>query len=330
MLHGSDYFRLAMYAYVVATLLYVVFLVFKRRPVGLAASGVTAAGFLLHTAALGIRWKESYDQLGDAGHIPLSNMYESMVFFAWSIILIYLFMEWKYKSRAMGVVVAPMAALGIGAVSLSPYFSDEIEPLVPALQSNWLTIHVATSFFGYAAFAVSFAVSVIYLLLTTDRLREASWWVARLSLPVVVVAVSLAAGSLETKAVIIVAAAMIFMVMLWLGGPRKAQISGLFPNHKVLDDLNYRAIMVGFPMLTLGIITGAAWANYAWGTYWSWDPKETWSLITWFMYAAFLHARFTAGWRGKKAAVMAIVGFGFVIFTYFGVNYLLSGLHSYA
>jgi cytochrome c-type biogenesis protein CcsB len=331
MLHSSDFFRLAMYAYVVASLLYIIFLVFKKKGVGLGATLVTAAGFLGHTAAILMRWRESYVQLGPGnGYLPMSNMYESMVFFAWSIILIYLFMEWKYKSRAMGVVVAPLAALGIAAVSLSPYFSDEIEPLVPALQSNWMTIHVATCFFGYAAFAISFAVSVIYLLLNTDRPREASWWAARLSLPAVVAAVSLTAASMEAKWVILVAAAMVFMVMLWLGGPRKAQIGGLFPNLKILDDLNYRSIMVGFPMLTLGIITGAAWANYAWGTYWSWDPKETWSLITWFMYAAFLHARFTAGWRGKKAAVLAIIGFGFVIFTYFGVNYLLSGLHSYA
>jgi len=97
----------------------------------------------------------------------------------------------------------------------------------------------------------------------------------------------------------------------------------------VLDDLNYRAIMIGFPLLTIGIITGAAWANYAWGTYWSWDPKETWSLIVWFIYAAFLHARFTKGWVGKLAAWLSIIGFAATIFCYLGVNLFLSGLHSY-
>src|SRR5512138_585072 len=157
---SSLFFNAAMAGYVVATLLYVIYLVSRNRVVGLGASGVTIAGFASQTLAIALRWKESYD-LG-YGHAPLSNMYESMVFFAWSIILIYLFLEWKYKSRALGVVVAPLAALTIAAVSLSPYFSDEIEPLVPALQSNWLTVHVATSFFGYAAFAVSFAVSVVY------------------------------------------------------------------------------------------------------------------------------------------------------------------------
>jgi cytochrome c-type biogenesis protein CcsB len=106
-------------------------------------------------------------------------------------------------------------------------------------------------------------------------------------------------------------------------------ILAMFPSVKVLDDINYKAIMVGFPMLTLGIITGAAWANYAWGTYWSWDPKETWSLIVWFIYAAFLHARFTRGWVGRRAAWLSILGFAATVFCYLGVNLLLSGLHSY-
>jgi cytochrome c-type biogenesis protein CcsB len=103
----------------------------------------------------------------------------------------------------------------------------------------------------------------------------------------------------------------------------------MFPAIRVLDDLNYKAIMIGFPLLTLGIITGAAWANYAWGTYWSWDPKETWSLIVWFIYAAFLHARITRGWVGRRAAILSVVGFAATIFCYLGVNLFLSGLHSY-
>lgn len=104
----------------------------------------------------------------------------------------------------------------------------------------------------------------------------------------------------------------------------------LFPPVESLDAFVYKPIAVGFPLLTIGIVTGAAWANYAWGSYWSWDPKETWSLITWFVYAIFLHARFAREWRGKRTAVLSIIGFASVIFTYFGVNYVLSGLHSYA
>jgi cytochrome c-type biogenesis protein CcsB len=327
-MHNTDFFRLAMYGYVVVTLLYIVYVVFKNRTVGLAATGITVLAFVLHTIAFGLRWKESYDQ--GIGHIPLSNMYESMVFFAWSIILIYLFFEWKYNARALGAVVAPLAALTVASVSLSPYISQEIEPLVPALQSNWLTVHVITSFFGYAAFAVSFGVSVIYLLLTSEAMKEISFWAGRIAIPVVIAVTSVAVRGGLGKTLILATAGVLFLLMLYFGGPARAKVAELFPPVKTLDDLNYRSIMVGFPLLTIGIITGAAWANYAWGTYWSWDPKETWSLITWFVYAAFLHARFTAGWRGKRSALLAIIGFGAVIFTYIGVNFLLSGLHSYA
>jgi len=164
--------------------------------------------------------------------------------------------------------------------------SNNIEPLVPALQSNWLLYHVVTCFLGYAAFAVACGVSIMYLIKASHE----------------------ANNSFAVSA----------------GG-----IMSLFPPTRVLDDLNYRAIMIGFPLLTLGIITGAAWANYAWGTYWSWDPKETWSLIVWFVYAAFLHARFTRGWVGKRAAWLSIIGFAATIFCYLGVNLFLSGLHSY-
>jgi cytochrome c-type biogenesis protein CcsB len=114
------------------------------------------------------------------------------------------------------------------------------------------------------------------------------------------------------------------------GGLKEGSLLRIFPDLKVLDEVNYKSIAVGFPLLSLGIITGAAWANYAWGTYWSWDPKETWSLITWFIYAAYLHARLTRGWQGRRAAWLSIIGFSAVVFTYFGVNFLLSGLHSYA
>jgi cytochrome c-type biogenesis protein CcsB len=324
---SSDFFRLAMYGYVGSTLLYIIHLVFRDRKVGYGATAITGVAFLSHTTAILLRWKESYD-LG-FGHAPLSNMYESMVFFSWSIIAIYLYFEWKYKTRALGAILTPLAFLAIASVSLHPGITKEIEPLVPALQSNWLTSHVVTCFFGYAAFAVSFAVSFVYLILSAESPREVSWWAGRLALPAVIATVTIAVPTVGAKAAIWGAAAVAAALMFWLGGPLRAKVTGLFPNVKILDDLNYRSIMVGFPLLTLGIVTGAAWANYAWGTYWSWDPKETWSLITWFVYAAFLHARFTAGWRGKKSALLSIVGFAAVLFTYIGVNFLLSGLHSY-
>jgi ABC-type transport system involved in cytochrome c biogenesis permease subunit len=266
-------FNITMVLYFAATVLYGLYLVTdKNRMIGYAATGVCVAGFLLNTVAFAVRWVETH-QVG-FGYVPLSNMFESMVFFAWGIMLVYLIFEWAYDVRPLGVFVAPLGALSIAIVSLNPSISKDIQPLVPALQSNWLTAHVVTCFIGYAAFAVGFGVAIAYLF-------------------------------------------------------KGRGAEGILPAGKVLDEISYKAIAFGFPFLTLGILTGAIWANYAWGTYWSWDPKETWSLITWFVYAAYLHARFTAGWRGKRLAWLSVVGFGAVVFTYWGVNFVLSGLHSY-
>jgi len=267
-------------AYLASMLLFFTFLASRSKGVGTAGSILALVGLVLQTVAIGLRWKESY-ALG-VGHAPLSNLYESVVFFSWTIVLFYFFLDLKYKHRVIGAFVMPFALLGMAWAQLG--LNSGIEPLVPALQSNWLLYHVVTCFLGYAAFAVACGISVMFLI------RE--------------------------------------------GHERQADISGksivaTFPASRILDDLNYKAIMIGFPLLTLGIVTGAAWANYAWGTYWSWDPKETWSLIVWFIYAAFLHARITRGWFGRRAAWLSIIGFAATIFCYLGVNLLLSGLHSY-
>ena len=272
-------FNFSMGIYLVCFLGYLIFVTFpasgNRKP---CDDDPLSWALILHSAGLVLRWTETH-QTG-YGYVPLSNMYESLIFFSWTIVLIYLILEFKYRQKIIGIFVTPFAFLAIALTSIIPGIDAKITPLVPALQSNWLTIHVTTCFFGYASFAVSFGISILYLI--RDR-KE--------------------------------------------GEP--AGISKWLPSTPILDEINYKSIVIGFPMLTLGIVTGAAWANYAWGTYWSWDPKETWSLITWFIYAAFLHARFTRDWRGRKAAVLSIIGFVAVMFTYFGVNYLLSGLHSY-
>jgi cytochrome c-type biogenesis protein CcsB len=278
---SSLLFNVTTIAYMVSTLIFFAFLATKNKPVGLAGSLAAYAGLLVQTAAILLRWKESY-ALGH-GHAPLSNLYESVVFFSWTIILIYAIIEFKYRYRVVGAFVVPFALLGMSWAQLG--LNSGIEPLVPALQSNWLLYHVITCFLGYAAFAVACGISIMYLI--KERKED---------------------DAATTPA----------------GG-----IVAMFPAIRVLDDLNYRAIMIGFPLLTLGIVTGAAWANYAWGTYWSWDPKETWSLIVWFIYAAFLHARITRGWVGRRAAILSVIGFAATIFCYLGVNLFLSGLHSY-
>lgn len=266
--------------YMASTLAFIGFLASRNKGVGLVGSTLAWIGFSVQTVAIGLRWKESYDM--GLGHAPMSNLYESVVFFAWSIVLIFGVIDFKYRYRIIGAFVMPFALLGMAWAQL--YLPADINPLMPALQSNWLLYHVITCFLGYAAFAVACGVSIMYLIKARSEEKGNE-----------------AAGGLMSQ----------------------------FPPTRVLDDLNYKAIMVGFPLLTLGIITGAAWANYAWGTYWSWDPKETWSLIVWFVYAAFLHARFTKGWVGKRAAWLSIIGFAATIFCYLGVNLLLSGLHSY-
>ena len=270
------------FLYLLCTVLYFSYLAFRSERLGKIAGGASWITLMIHTAAIALRWVESY-QLG-VGHAPLSNMYESLVFFSWCIALLNLLWEWKLKSRFLGAFTMPFAFLFIAYASLAPGISDRIDPLIPALQSNWLHAHVITCFISYASFALSCAMSVIYLMKLKGQ---------------------------ET-------------------GKKETRLTSLFPSLDSLDALVYKTVVVGFPLLTLGIVTGAAWANYAWGSYWSWDPKETWSLITWFVYAIFLHARFAREWRGKRTALLSIIGFAAVIFTYFGVNYVLSGLHSYA
>ncbi|GFO66073.1 c-type cytochrome biogenesis protein CcsB [Geomonas paludis] len=278
---SSMLFNATMVIYMVSTCIFFAFLASRSKAVGLAGTYAALVGFLIQTAAIGLRWKESYDM--GHGHAPLSNLFESVVFFAWTIVMIFLIIDFKYKYRAIGFFVMPFALFGMAWAQLS--LDSNIEPLVPALQSNWLTYHVVTCFLGYAAFAVACGISIMYLI------RE-----------------SMEKGGGNVQA----------------GG-----LLSMFPSIRILDDLNYKAIMIGFPLLSLGIITGAAWANYAWGTYWSWDPKETWSLIVWFVYAAFLHARITRGWVGRRAAILSVIGFAATIFCYLGVNLFLSGLHSY-
>jgi len=277
-------FNIVTIAYFTSMVLFVVYLVTRSKVVGIIARVGAYGGLLAHTAAIGLRWYESYQIPGGVGHAPLSNLYESVVFFSWTIVLIFLILDLKYRQTSVGAFVVPFAFLSMVWAQLQ--LDDAIEPLVPALQSNWLTYHVITCFLGYAAFAVACGVSIMYLIKAGKEEKHPD----------------------DSPA----------------GG-----ILAIFPSIRILDDINYKAIMIGFPLLSLGIITGAAWANYAWGTYWSWDPKETWSLIVWFIYAAFLHARFTRGWVGKKAAVLSIVGFVATIFCYLGVNLVLSGLHSY-
>lgn len=274
---SSQLLGITTFTYLFSTLLYVAILVFKAEKLGTIATTFTAIALVIQTAGLGLRWYESYE-LG-FGHAPLTNMYESVVFFAWTIITLYLIIEWKFKTKIIGAFAVPFAFLAMAYASFSTEINKSISPLVPALQSNWLIAHVVTCFVGYAAFAVAAGLGLMYLLKSSSK--------------------------------------------------NPGPILSALPELKIIDDITHKTMVFGFIWLTAGIITGAVWADSAWGTYWSWDPKETWSLITWFVYAFTLHARYTRGWNGKTISWLALIGFISVIFTYYGVNFLLSGLHSY-
>ena len=273
-MNSSIILSVTTFVYGLAAFLYIVSWVFKKEAPGKLALWTAVLGLAGNTAGIILRWIESY-QLG-IGHAPLSNLYESLVFFSWTIVIIYLFVERKYKNRTIGAFVTPLAFFAMAYASLQ---SNSIQPLIPALKSNWLIAHVITCFIGYAAFAIAFGTSWMYLI-----------------------------KKIDTK--------------------EKSPLLKRFPKANILDELTYQMIMLGFLFLSIGIITGAVWANSAWGRYWGWDPKETWSLITWFIYATMLHAKMMRGWHGKRIAYLSIAGFAAVLFTYFGVN-LLPGLHSY-
>jgi cytochrome c-type biogenesis protein CcsB len=276
-MNSSQFLSIATFVFGLAAFLYMAALIFKQNKLAVPARWAVVAAVGMTTAGLLLRWVESY-RLG-FGHAPLSNLYESLVFFSWTAGIIYLFMEFKYKNALVGAFVTPIVFLAMAYASMSPNISDRIQPLMPALKSNWLIAHVATCFFGYAAFAIAFGMSLMYLL----KARYPD---------------------------------------------KREGIIGHLPKLDVLDELTHRMILFGFLFLTGGIITGSVWANSAWGRYWAWDPKETWSLITWLVYATLLHARLMRGWAGKQIAYLSILGFSAVLFTYFGVN-LLPGLHSY-
>lgn len=267
------FLKFATLFYLLGTLVYPTYIIFFKEVLSKIGLASVSIGFASHTLALLTRYVE-------AGYTPVTNLHESLSFFAWMIIGVLLLTHLKYKVKVLGAFLTPIALiLMLSALALP----KEILPLAPVLRSYWHPFHVIFAFLGNAIFTLTFCCGILYLI------QE---------------------HQLKSK--------------------RMGAISKRLPSLKVLDDLNYRSLTFGFPMLTLGIITGAVWAEYAWGRYWGWDPKETWSLITWLLYAALLHQRLTVGWRGRKAAIMAIVGFFAVLFTFLGVNLLLPGLHTYS
>jgi cytochrome c-type biogenesis protein CcsB len=420
----SNMLYLALVFYAGAAALYMGFGVTGVEKYVKVASVLTAVGFLANTAAASHRWYI-------AGRPPFSNLYEMLLSFVWTVALLTLAAEKFYGIKIIGSVTMPLAVVSVILMQLMP---SEVRPLVPALQSTWLHVHVSLAMLSYAACAVSFAVAMMFLI--KDKMETASfqaltalgmagvygsllirfragglavvgwdiankqeaflergvrlfvvipelgWLFALIFLSTIAPLVlyimgrirddealfnnasramfvsmllqlvglgafilrvkdglypsleaegffptSLAASPFILSGIIgSLFAGILYLMMLW----RRNDLERMLPSTDILDRVTYKTICIAFPLLTLMIAVGAYWANQTWGSYWSWDPKETWAAITWLVYAGYLHMRITRGWRGRRAAYFAILGFAVVIFTFFGVTYLLPGLHAYA
>ncbi len=389
------------------------------------ASIATWLGLLANTGAVAHRWYM-------AGHPPFASIYEMLLSFVWTLAALTLIAEKKFGVKVIGTVTMPVAIVGVLLMQLLP---SDVRPLVPALQSTWLHVHVTLAMLAYAACALSFALAMMFLIqdkVKTETflagtslfviatyagiltrfekwgsLSVIAWdepnksevflsrgvrlfvtipdlgWLMMLVLAAVAAPLAiyaygqwkkdesviptanravfvsillqlLALGafvlrsrggsypsldaeglfptSLKASPFILsgivgsIFVSLLYLMLLW----RRADLERLLPSSDELDRVTYKTISVAFPLLTLMIAAGAYWANRTWGSYWSWDPKETWAAITWLVYAGYLHMRITRGWRGRRAAYFAILGFGVVMFTFFGVTYLLPGLHAYA
>jgi cytochrome c-type biogenesis protein CcsB len=389
------------------------------------ASIATWAGLAANTGAVAHRWY-------DAGHPPFASVYEMLLSFVWTLAVLTLVAEKKYGVKVIGTVTMPVAIVGVVLMQL---LRTDVRPLVPALQSTWLHVHVTLAMLAYAACALGFALAMMFLIqdkmqtetflvatslftigvyagiltrfekggglsvvawnpqdkaevflqrgvrlfvvipdlgwlmlltllvvaspfalyLVGRRQNDGSWYKAAnravfvsilmqvLALLVFLLRVQdgqygsldaegLYATSLEASPFILsglvggIFTSLLYLLLLW----RRADLERLLPSAEALDRITYKTICIAFPLLTLMIAAGAYWANRTWGSYWSWDPKETWAAITWLVYAGYLHMRITRGWRGRRAAYFAVLGFAVVMFTFFGVTYLLPGLHAYA
>jgi len=299
-------------------------------------SGLTWAAVFMALTGTVVRWFESHQIGPDIGHIPVSNLYEVFVLFCWLTSLFYLYYEQHYKIKSLGAFVMLVVSSAVGFLIWYTVArgASEIQPLVPALQSWWMKLHVPANFIGYGSFALSAMVALAYVLKnSTTR----ALWIGLLGVPGVVIALPLLGFALfgglspeglgsVAKAGRMVVGTMGFFAFTILA---RQWINARTPSAEIADDLMYKSIAVGFAFFTIATILGAFWAAEAWGGYWSWDPKETWALIVWLNYAAWLHMRLMKGLRGNVSAWWALTGLVVTSFAFLGVNMFLSGLHSY-
>jgi cytochrome c-type biogenesis protein CcsB len=293
-------------------------LAFRRDAVWRVASALAWSGVLTHLVSVTARGVA-------AGRAPWGNMFEFSSVIALLVVAAYLtLVELRYRVRTLGGFALGYAALSMAAATA--FFRTEPGPLVPALNSSWLLIHVAAAMLGSALFALGGVFSLLYLVQARrERRRATTPDAAPARLPIMGGSVDAPPGPGGDAD-----------VPSYVGGADEPVSAGLYPRRRsrlpaseVLDRLAYRTIAFAFPIWTFAVIAGAIWAEQAWGRYWAWDPKEVWAFITWVVFAGYLHARATAGWRGTKAAVVGVIGFASMLVSYYVVNFVLVGLHTY-
>ena len=279
-----------------------------------------------------VRWYESYLIGADVGHIPVSNLYEVFVLFCWLTASFYLYFEDRYETRALGAFVMLVVSAAVGFLLWYTVVREahEIQPLVPALKSWWMKLHVPANFIGYGTFALSAMVAFAYLI--KQQAGETRWvklaplWLLGIVLCFEPVVFRQGVSGASSYWAVYFGISALIVAGILLARKRIAQ---RLPSLEILDDVMYKSIAVGFAFFTIATVLGALWAAEAWGGYWSWDPKETWALIVWLNYAAWLHMRLMKGLRGTVSAWWALVGLAVTTFAFLGVNMFLSGLHSY-
>ncbi len=304
----------------------------EQSSFGPIATGITWVAITLALLGTMVRWYESHLLGPDIGHIPVSNLYEVFVMFIWMTALFYLYYEEQYATRALGSFVMLVVSAAVGFLLWYTLVREahEIQPLIPALQSWWMKIHVPANFIGYGTFALAAMVAFAYLI--KQQATETKWY--KLA-PLWLLGVALCfeplafrqnhSGGSSYWLVYFGVSALVVGSILAVRKPIAARL----PSFEILDSVMYKSIAVGFAFFTIATVLGALWAAEAWGGYWSWDPKETWALIVWLNYAAWLHMRMMKGLRGTVSAWWALVGLAVTTFAFLGVNMFLSGLHSY-
>nr|QCI08688.1 cytochrome c biogenesis protein ccs1 [Sphondylothamnion multifidum] len=262
------------------------------------------------TISLSMRWILN-------SYFPLSNLYESLIFLTWCFSFIQIILEYNNKSKLIGAITTPISLFTIAFASISlPEEMQKASPLIPALRSNWLMMHVSIMIVSYATLIIGSLLSILFLIISKGKQIE------------------LEGQSYNKKSKVLLEYNQNFHKTNKRSQSNMNINNNLYYYNRLnllasIDNLSYRIIGLGFPLLTIGIIAGSVWANEAWGSYWSWDPKETWAIITWLIFATYLHTRLNQSWQGRKPAILASVGFVVVWICYLGVNFLGKGLHSY-